>query len=85
MSAAQVCAIFLGGVVGYWVVSALIDRVRKRAASEAHGELQAGSMPSEKANTTAPTSKLPPTESARNPSASRSVWEEMNGDRSRPD
>jgi hypothetical protein len=69
VTATQMAAIFLGGLLGYWAVSALIERVRKRARPAADD----AAIPSSVAHAPDPL----PSQEAQKPS--RSAWEEMNG------
>jgi hypothetical protein len=69
VTSTQMAAIFLGGLLGYWAVSALIESVRKRAKSAAD---EAAISPS-----VAHAPDPLPSKEAQKPS--RSVWEEMNG------
>lgn len=69
MTAAQLAAIFIGGIAGYFAVSALIDRSRHKTGSEPDANAKPAAAP--------PTTELPA--SSEPPKPARSVWEEMNG------
>jgi hypothetical protein len=68
MTAAQLGAFFIGGVAGYFAVSALIDRGRRKTESAPDGIAKPRAVPSPDAPAASET-----------PKPARSVWEEMNG------
>jgi hypothetical protein len=77
----QLGVVFLGVIGGYWAVSSLIDRARKRGGSDAAAPAPTPRAAGESAPAPEPASASTAAPATEAPRPARSVWDEFNGGR----